>query len=1231
MHQFSGKRLWATAVIAVSVVLIPSAAVPNARSSRLKRPSAPTPRYAVTQLPAGVSPTLNNRGQIAMRAQEGQVYRITLFHPSTPNSPEGDWVGLGEGAEFPGDINNFGQVVGTDGNSNLLLWTPTSPNGTSGSWVEIFHATTERAWGAGRLNDQGKVAFDTIEIINNKAEYAYYLWEPGAPNGLSGTVRSLGRIPRGKTSYLTGLNADSRLSLIIQTEAWVWDASGGGQAVQQLLPFDGTVTGYDGGINAAGAVIGAGQPTGDFRNHALLWESGGSDATDLPALLDTRDRTALAVNSTGIVVGQAGDSQFVEHGALWQKDGSGDYQLQQEADEQMRAAIGDPATAAPIKFIDINDSGQLIGLALVGGFQPPYLLTPAGPPPPVEVFDANVEYTGGVQLPSLPDSDLTMLGGDAWAAQARRVSKAAADGVTLLLVRYRLGESTPGPVRVRVSSPDVGAPTGSLWPVDSQTLVDATTPGGLRDTQQEGPTEIEVSRGAQSGPRTAIALYRAPRDFDTPNGVGTANRLSRLIHIRVGLASGDPADDGEAEIVLVRPLVLLQHGTFSNPATWSGSFHLWMDGLQKPEVGHAYAYREGVQNPKPFYVARTSFVTVENSAGPVEENADVVLPQVIDYIRGWRESIGAAATQADVVTHSYGGMTMRVVAQRNGGPGTMLSISEASFRRLHNWGHGYFHKLITLACTHRGSAMTNHAAWLNKNGHTPGLANTLAIKAGLPMDKGAMRDQFVLSPAVRGLRETALPCHAFVGSGWLTPYLGFTGESVPYVADYGLDKPGGPYRSAGLPVFPGLPLLPNYLSLLHQTNYHYNLDYEASSENGLSPNYDLTVSYRSSCGLLSKPFISDITDLGQPGQPDLSGKVSHLLQSNNGLVSDRVEFLLQQSTTGGYFTHFPAYTEDSSPVEQRLGDTLVYDPEWLNIKEPQERRAALGPELVSDDPDGEVCPGQQLTLTLSWPGMTVAYAVLVWRSTAPDRGDNLLGSGQSSLPFTVPDADAGDFGVAALVTSTDGRTAVAGLTLEICDPGTYDQVACEPSPILLRNTRLYRPALFGHVQGGDWAFIGNSRHTTLASDNPAVVQVLPDRSVIPMNFGSTTLRVTARGGVTGSVPVTVDGVAVPVKPTFKGKLARTSKVPVGFAFLSSTGFDARLVSPVTVRVGGLPPRQVRGKLGTLKDVNGDRLQDLIVYVRPRDLQLARGVSRVPMLAAMTGGSLVGGSVKVSAR
>jgi probable HAF family extracellular repeat protein len=164
---------------------------------------AQTPRYVVTDLgdlPGGSDSTrgygLNNLGQIVGGSRTTNPAGGTsglqhpfLWTPSRPNGTTGSMIDLGTfGNSTSGSaraINDSGQIVGDDGHQSFL-WTPESPNGATGNTVVVgppvadYHARTVAA-----INNRGQVVGTNDPGILPQHGY---LWTPDRPNGPTGTL-----------------------------------------------------------------------------------------------------------------------------------------------------------------------------------------------------------------------------------------------------------------------------------------------------------------------------------------------------------------------------------------------------------------------------------------------------------------------------------------------------------------------------------------------------------------------------------------------------------------------------------------------------------------------------------------------------------------------------------------------------------------------------------------------------------------------------------------------------------------------------------------------------------------------------------------------------------------------------------------------------------------------------------------------------------------------------------
>jgi len=193
---------------------------------------------------------INGRGQVAGRIDATPFAQPFLWSPDTPNGTSGTMVGFAGSsavtAQFSiGGINAYGQIFGGAGLG--YLWTPLVPNGTAGTLV-----TDTRFNFAAGINDSGEILIEPA-----------IRFTPSAPNSTVGTFEQLSGFPPGASLEVTAINNTATV-------------------LGQTCPSPGTLGCYD-----------------------FLWTPASPDATQgsVTAIPGSIPMTSFALNAKGQVVG----------------------------------------------------------------------------------------------------------------------------------------------------------------------------------------------------------------------------------------------------------------------------------------------------------------------------------------------------------------------------------------------------------------------------------------------------------------------------------------------------------------------------------------------------------------------------------------------------------------------------------------------------------------------------------------------------------------------------------------------------------------------------------------------------------------------------------------------------------------------------------------------------------------------------------------------------------------
>ena len=261
-----------------------------------------------------------------------------------------------------------------------------------------------------------------------------------------------------------------------------------------------------------------------------------------------------------------------------------------------------------------------------------------------------------------------------------------------------------------------------------------------------------------------LALYQAPPDL--PGGAAT-KQIEGIdaaeANIAITFTSSKGAENQSFSLDVLRPPVVLVHGTFDNPE------NCW----QTPLAGlNSMADTLGSSGFKVFLVDyQESNGRTDRGPSTFEDNKNVVYENpggIKEAITWFRDELDCAAARADVMGHSMGGVLPRVYASSRG-PG--IRSYETDYYRRDNFFRGDIHRIISIASTHHGSNLSGFLHFVEETTLAADLpfveafvnsSSILAAWLGGLGSSGAVKSQFPRSLALQRIGPTPVPGHAVV-------------------------------------------------------------------------------------------------------------------------------------------------------------------------------------------------------------------------------------------------------------------------------------------------------------------------------------------------------------------------------------------------------------------------------------------------------------------------------------
>ena len=401
----------------------------------------------------------------------------------------------------------------------------------------------------------------------------------------------------------------------------------------------------------------------------------------------------------------------------------------------------------------------------------------------IEALDANPQFYGeGKVMPEHLKPTQLILG-----KTTRKGT--SADGVSQLVIRAEVNTATPVVFTLKEGSRGKLSPLfkGKTLTLDKKHYAFAlyTPPKRFGGGHSKTPPNSMVSSAAK--PRQRLGKILEVEDLiisATPYDIDTEGKGTPII-----------AGRKDASLKLARPPLVLVHGLFSNPVDcWvktkatgaslvvlletqgflpflvnyqksNGTETLgdsWLNGERKnARTSGFHANRRVVwDSPDPFdYRPQTEgwFVQKKPNLPPFQNPDKIRIGGIKQALKYYRDTLNIAATQADAIGHSMGGILSRVWASPNYNP---------TYKREENFNKGDIRRLVTLNTPHHGSELTELKDAIEK-GEIKGegwLAWARRSLAKQPLwwytESDAIRDLRPGSRALKRIGPTPLPSYA---------------------------------------------------------------------------------------------------------------------------------------------------------------------------------------------------------------------------------------------------------------------------------------------------------------------------------------------------------------------------------------------------------------------------------------------------------------------------------------
>jgi probable HAF family extracellular repeat protein len=562
---------------------------------------------------------------------------------------------------------------------------------------------------------------------------------------------------------------------------------------------------------------------------------------------------------------------------------------------------------------------------------------------------------------------------------SRRIG-AAADGVSRLLLVADANSSLTFSLEVTDTLP-------------SGTLADLRSPDITAQSVTIPPSTLGT------GESKVVAVYTPPNSF------GATSAKQRLVNVRISDASNPQAGSILVPLKLKRPPVVLVHGLWSEPKTFEQS-------------GFADALRNRGFS---VFLADYSFA----NAATFDPNSPSNLGQIqvkeaiIQALNNYRDLHLIAATQADVIAHSMGGLMTRALMQQ---PNYYDPI---------NYNEGWIHRFITMGTPHQGTGLAN-LLWGHRDDlyvfEIPDLGVIVTHLHNImdlfkrPIDQGAIEALSIGSTALQDLQSN---CNST--------------KPVPWHAIAGDWAPDGIYSSTAwelsLKIIAQNPLL-TLNSVFGGPNDLYVPVW--SQYDGLSQGASNTSYYSDTVHSIFA--LQPLEEIGLPwSYPD---PVDYELHSS--AIHKQVASLLSISNMGD----FGCISLAASPSEKAPGITTQSSPAQLGFTVPISTTPSM---RITEPVSGTTflaSPGTTITITVAVTNVTNLKQVVFWID-----GIGMINSSVSS-PYSVnvpvpPYTSFGGHSILALARDPSGQGLAATVNFNLLPSSSPEEIRVQPNELAL--------------------------------------------------------------------------------------------------------------------------------------------------------------------------------------